>query len=94
MLSQVFNQKAHLVAVPLTFTKLACTLRAQKALWMRICWNIIKYQPGVLFVSNWKIIVDDEVYAGLPLVYFFSDIVKIKFEECLERLGYAAYNLP
>ncbi len=94
MLDQVFTGRSQLVAVPLTYTKLSCTLRAQKYMWMKICWHIIKNQPGVLYVSNWKIQIDNEFVKGIPLVYFFSDIIRIKFEECMERLGYATYKLP
>jgi hypothetical protein len=94
MLDQVFTARAQLVAVPLTYTKLACTLRAQKYMWMKICWHIIKTQPGIIFISNWKLQADDYYVSGLPLVYFFSDIIRIKFEECMERMGLATYKLP
>lgn len=93
MLGNIFNARGfQLVARPLTFALLKCTERKQREFWMGICWYVMMQNPGMIVATNWQITVEDRLFNGLPLVYFFSDIIKIRFDEMIQKMGILAYK--
>lgn len=93
MLGDIFNARGfQLVARPLTYAPLKCTERKQREFWMGICWYVMIQKPGMICASNWQITVEERLFNGLPLVYFFSDIIKIRYDEVIQKMGILAYK--
>lgn len=93
-LTYMFNQKnTKMISYPFTCTILDCTDIHLRKTWKEICNFVLENQTDIhsIFITNWRVVIENQAFNGLPVLYYSTDVFKHKLETRMQQDGLKCY---